>query len=99
MDDPESIHSLRNEFLPKFNAANPNSQKILVGTKSDLREQLAKEGYKYNYVTTEQGTEFMNEFGAAKYVECSSVTQEGMQDVFDAVLWLNFDRHIKGGKH
>ena len=70
-----------------------------MGLKSDLRDQLIKEGYKYNFVTTEQGTEFMNEFGAVKYVECSAVSMQGIEDVYDAVLWINFDSKIKAGKH
>lgn len=99
LDDPESINYLLNQFLPRLNEANPTAQKLLVGTKSDLRDQLAKEGYKYNFITTEQGAEFMEQIGALKYVECSSVTGEGMQDLYGTILWMHYDRHIKCGKH
>lgn len=99
LDDPECLEILRTEILPKINETHPTIPKLLVGTKADLREQLMKDGYKYNYITTEQGTQFMNDIGATMFIECSSVTGKGVEEVFDEILRMNYDVYVKGGKH
>eukprot|EP01100_Stratorugosa_tubuloviscum_P011047 TRINITY_DN484_c0_g4_i3.p1 TRINITY_DN484_c0_g4~~TRINITY_DN484_c0_g4_i3.p1 ORF type:complete len:195 (+),score=80.29 TRINITY_DN484_c0_g4_i3:171-755(+) len=68
----------------------PNVPIILVATKIDLRndstfiEQITKESK--TVITPEEGKQLANEIGALGYFECSSLTQQGLKQVFDFAL-------------
>ena len=68
----------------------PNTPLILVGTKVDLREdsstveKLASK--KQAPITFEQGLGMVSEINAAKYMECSALTQQGLKAVFDEAI-------------
>ena len=55
---------------------------ILVGTKSDLRDSKEKS----EFITTEQAEALKNELGAYKYLECSALTQKGLETVFQQAV-------------
>ena len=66
----------------------PGVPVILVGLKKDLRddplaiEEMRKKSLRF--VTTREGSEAASELGARKYHECSALTGEGVDDVFEA---------------
>ena len=68
----------------------PNVPIVLVGTKLDLRndeqviENLMLRGL--SPVTTAQALEIKEEIDAWSYVECSSLTKENLEYLFDEVL-------------
>lgn len=70
----------------------PGVPYLIVGTQIDLRddsqviEKLAKG--RQTPVTTEQGHQLSRELGAAKYLECSALTQKGLKNVFDEVRFI-----------
>lgn len=61
---------------------------ILVGLKKDLRddpvaiEEMRKKSLRF--VTTHDGEAVAREIGAKRYLECSSLSGEGVDDVFEA---------------
>jgi Rho family protein len=67
---------------------------ILVGLKKDLRddpvaqEEMRKRSEKF--LTAEEGEDVRKRISAKKYLECSSLTGEGVDDVFEA---LDFGRY------
>lgn len=65
----------------------PKAKRILVGMKKDLRndQDIIKRLAKHNekLVTYEEGEQLSKEINAECYLECSSVTGEGIEDVFN----------------
>jgi GTPase SAR1 family protein len=68
----------------------PHTPIILVGTKMDLRTnteviaRLALENQKP--IAPADGQRLAEELGAAKYLECSALTQQGLKAVFDEAI-------------
>lgn len=66
----------------------PDVPIILVGLKKDLRgdpvaiEEMRKKSQRF--VTESEGEHAAREIGARKYLECSSLSGEGVDDVFEA---------------
>ncbi|XP_070179628.1 cdc42 homolog [Littorina saxatilis] len=85
--DPKSLHSVTEKWLPEVRFHTPSAQCVLVATKMDLRgneseiARLAKDSL--TQVSTEQGEKLAFELEADGYMECSSLTQDGLHDVFD----------------
>ncbi|RKF73083.1 GTP-binding protein rho2 [Golovinomyces cichoracearum] len=82
----------------------PNVPIILVGLKKDLRddpvaiEEMRKRSQ--NFITTHQAAETAQSIGARKFLECSSLTGEGVDDVFEAATraaLLTFQNGEKSG--
>lgn len=77
---------------------------ILVGLKKDLREDpMAQEEMRkksLRFISEGEGTTAAREIGARKYLECSSLTGEGVDDVFEAATraaLLTFEKGERGG--
>lgn len=77
---------------------------ILVGLKKDLRddpvavEEMRKKSLRF--VTERQGEQIAQDVGARKYLECSSLSGEGVDDVFEAATraaLLTFEKGEGGG--
>ncbi|KAG5955187.1 hypothetical protein E4U57_003656 [Claviceps arundinis] len=77
---------------------------ILVGLKKDLREDpLAIEEMRkksQRFLTPHDGEAAAREVGARRYLECSSLSGEGVDDVFEAATraaLLTFEKGEGGG--
>jgi len=87
---PPSFENVRTKWNPEISHHCPNSPKLLVGTKVDLRndedtlERLS--GKKLAPVSFEQGTKMKEDIGAKAFLECSALTQKGLKDVFDQAI-------------
>lgn len=75
-----------------------------MGLKKDLRddptaiEAMRKKSQKF--VTERQGEAVAQEIGARKYLECSSLSGDGVDDVFEAATraaLLTFEKGENGG--
>lgn len=87
---PASLDAVREKWFPEVQYHCPGIPCLVVGTQVDLRDDpgvvksLAKKGLAP--VSFEEGEELAMELGAARYVECSAVTKEGLRDVFDEAI-------------
>jgi cell division control protein 42 len=80
---------VKEKWFPEVHHHCPGVPCLIVGTQIDLREdpqiieQLLRQ--KQRPVTVEQGEMLARELGAVKYLECSALTREGLDSVFDEV--------------
>ncbi len=97
---PESFESVRTKWHPEINQHCPGTPIILLGTKLDLRDNPGtldslKQG-ELTVVTQEQGRKLASQIGAAGFVECSALTQDGLSDVFEKVARVGIGLSLKG---
>jgi len=94
---PTSFSNIQTKWFPEINHHAPGVPFILVGTKSDLRNdqemlsRLNKKGLAP--VTSEQAQNLARPangpnpgIGAHKCMECSALTQKGLKDIFDEAI-------------
>ncbi len=85
-----SYDNVITKWSPEICHYAPNASVLLVGTKIDLRYDpmisniLNRKGM--SSITFEEGIECMKKINAVKYLECSSVTQKGLKEVFDTAI-------------
>jgi len=88
--DPPSLKDVKEKWYTEIRTHCPTSPIILVGTKLDLRSKpefiatLKKSGLEP--VTQSEGQSMANQISAYKYIECSALTQENLQDVFHETI-------------
>jgi len=85
---PTSFDNIKTKWFPEVDHHCPEANKILVGTKIDLRndEKTLKELNGEKPPTPEQGENMAKEIGAKAYLECSAYTQEGLKRVFEEAI-------------
>ena len=93
---PSSFENVKTKWFPEIQHHCPNTPLILVGTKSDLRndegmkQKLASKGH--HMVTSEEAAARATEIGAKKHLECSALTQEGLKPIFDEAIRAALDK-------
>ena len=86
LDAPSSFANVKERWYPELNHHCPGVPILLVGTKEDLRDDpevishLASRGL--SPITYSQGLECSRDIGAVRYMECSALTEKGVQEVF-----------------
>merc|ERR1712179_187915 len=84
---PDSLENIAERWLPEVKHFCPNTPIVLVGCKTDLRndektlEELA--GMKQTPVRHEEGLAMAEKIKAFKYLECSAKTKAGVREVFE----------------
>jgi len=87
---PSSFDNVKSKWWPEIQHHAPGVPIILVGTKSDLRndtamqQTLASKGL--SMVSNEAALQRQKEIGAVAYLECSALTQDGLKTVFDEAI-------------
>ncbi|KAJ1846004.1 Rho GTPase protein rac1, partial [Coemansia sp. RSA 2708] len=87
---PPSFENVRTKWYPEISHHAPHTQIILVGTKLDLREdkdtieKLKQRGL--SPIAFADGLQMQKDIDAAKYLECSALTQKGLKSVFDEAI-------------
>ncbi|KAK7942574.1 GTP-binding protein rho2 [Apiospora aurea] len=101
---PANFKSDKPQWIEEATERCPDVPIILVGLKKDLRddpvaiEEMRKKSLKF--VAERQGEAVAQEVGARKYLECSSLSGEGVDDVFEAATraaLLTFEKGEGGG--
>ncbi|KAL8590854.1 hypothetical protein ACOMHN_063166 [Nucella lapillus] len=83
---PTSFHNVVEKWVPEIRHHCPGAPLVLVGTQSDLRNdvkvliELSK--YHERPVPEEEATKLAEQLDA-QYVECSALTQKNLKEVFD----------------
>lgn len=90
--DPGSLDAVHAKFVPEVHQVVPGAPWLLVGCKSDLRNdedvkrRLRKK--KLKPVSKEEGEAKAQEWGAAGYQECSALTSKGVKSNFDTAVGI-----------
>ena len=88
--DLNSFQRVSQDFVPEIKHYCPGIPFLLVGTKTDLRNDIweSKVPFENNKrpITTYMGEKLSKDVGAIKYVECSALTRDGVENVFDEAL-------------
>ena len=93
---PHSFDNVKSKWWPEIQHHAPGVPLILVGTKSDMRNdqamaaQLASKGLRV--VSMEEAQGRAREIGAVAYMECSALTQEGLKTVFDEAIRASMNK-------
>ena len=86
-----SLENVKNMWVPEVKEHCPTTPYILVGMKSDLRdefeehaEELTAKGYQP--IQTAEGEKMKADIGAHDYVECSALKQYHLKEVFESAI-------------
>ena len=83
---PSSFEHIHHKWYPEILHHCPGVPIILVGNKTDLREEpniiAHLQSERMAPITKAQGIEMAQKINAIKYVECSAKTQRGLKEVF-----------------
>ncbi|KAH3766952.1 Rac1A protein [Pelomyxa schiedti] len=86
---PPSYENVSSKWYPEISHHCPKTPCLLVGTKTDLRddrEARERAKIKATPITYEQGIAKAKEINAVKFMECSALTQKGLKEVFDEAI-------------
>ena len=85
-----SFENVYQKWFPEIDHYCPKVPKILVGTKMDLLDSVSEieklKKKKLAPITREQGEALQLKIGAVAYMECSALTQVGLEEVFDEAM-------------
>ena len=87
---PSSFENVKEKWVPEITHHCQKTPFLLVGTKIDLRddaatvEKLAENNQEP--LSLDMGDSLAREVRAVKYVECSALTQQGLNNVFDEAV-------------
>ena len=90
--NPNSFANVADKWAPEIEHHGPGVPKILVGAKLDLRdseteiERLKEKDQ--SPITPQQGEDMRKKIEAVAYMECSALTQVGLEDIFDRAALL-----------
>jgi Ras-related C3 botulinum toxin substrate 1 len=88
--NPISYENIQSKWYPEITHYSPNTPYVLVGTKKDLLDDaktiLALEKKNQKPILLKQGLALNYEISSVKYFECSALTREGVDFLFESVV-------------
>ena len=98
---PPSFENVQGQWVPEIRHHCPNTPFLLVGTQVDLRDDIATldklEEKQEKPVSKEEGEILAKSLKAVAYIECSSLTREGVKNVFDQAISHHLESVKKSG--
>ncbi|XP_032432080.1 ras homolog family member Gb [Xiphophorus hellerii] len=86
ISSPASYENVKHKWHPEVSHHCPNVPILLVGTKSDLRNDadIQRKLKEQNQapITHQQGLSLAKQVQAVRYMECSALNQDGIKEVF-----------------
>ena len=79
-DHPHRFEGIQNYWLPELNHHCPHVPIILIASKKDLRAN------RETTISPEEGKAMAEKIRAAKYMEISSLQQEGLAELYDEIV-------------
>jgi len=79
----DSHSNVTEKWVPEISHHAPNVPMLLIGTKSDLRNDPQ---FQNSLVSDSQGQALAKDIGAVSYIECSALTQDNLKSVFDEAI-------------
>ncbi|KAJ2617521.1 GTP-binding protein Rho1 [Coemansia sp. RSA 1365] len=102
IDSTDSLDNVKEKWISEVMHFCQGLPVILVGCKSDLREDPGfieqARANDIQLVTPEEGAAAAKKIGAADYMECSAKTGRGVRDVFENATRKALTVNGKGGK-
>ncbi|KAJ9086050.1 hypothetical protein DSO57_1008279 [Entomophthora muscae] len=92
VDSIDSFENIRTKWVTEVIHFCPNAPLILVGNKKDLRDEAASTASLKSSVPTisyDQGVQLAHSIGAARYLETSAKTREGVSLLFGEAARLS----------
>lgn len=101
VDNPDSLENVVTKWVEEARErAPPSTPIILVGLKKDLRDDPAAieemRRKSQNFVQPSYGESIARQVGAKRYLECSALTGEGVDDVFEAATRAALTTDVEG---
>ncbi|KAJ7156139.1 P-loop containing nucleoside triphosphate hydrolase protein [Mycena filopes] len=93
----ESFENIRKKWVPEIQYHCPDVPFLIVATQIDLRDD-PRVLNSQTAIATKQGECLARELGAARYVECSALTQQGLIDVFEEAILATLKSPVASSK-
>lgn len=87
-----SYDNVKSKWHAEIQQFNPKTPFIIVGTKLDLRDNGERD---HDNITSEMGEKLARELGAAKFLECSALSQKNLPAVFEEAVKAVFNNNEK----
>ncbi|KAI6243626.1 Protein CBR-MIG-2 [Aphelenchoides fujianensis] len=85
-----SLRNVQSKWLPEIRSYCPDAPIILVGTKTDLRDDMAAQRSMSSdgksFVTRKEAVKVAKKIKAHRLLECSALTQQGLANVFEEAV-------------
>ena len=80
-----SFENIEGKWIEEIKQYSPETPFILVGTKSDFREEMIDDKH-LKFVSENDGKELAMKIGAIGFLECSALTQYNLRNVFEEAV-------------
>ena len=93
VDSRESFENISNKWWPEIKASKTTKPYILVGLKNDLRSTDQSGKKESDCITTKEGKALAKSIGAFSFIECSSVANKGVNEVFETAIHRHYQEN------